>query len=114
MGLNNELRRRGALTARGSVPSALLTDKYHSHSAELREDLEVRFNPPLHPSEKIALGNLLAEALAALLQRDGVPVKPQPMINSTPRMMEALEDAFPGYLASGLLRLAWGGHGKRR
>ena len=101
-----ELQRRGLITAGRRPPVARISSSYADAAAGVREELEEHL-PNLKPVERVSLGRLVAGSLVEYLIKIGVPVTLRTVFNNVDKSLVALDDAFPGYLAAGLLRFCW-------
>lgn len=108
-GIYIELRRRGLLGRNATIPPSAWPSKFKKTSAEVRQNIQFHFDRQLSPVEQAALGRLCGQTLAAYLEKRGIPISPNSMLSSVGKIPLALDHAFPGYLASGLLAYCWHG-----
>lgn len=106
MGIEYELRRRGLLGSREKLWG--VSPKFHRVSASVRATLEERAGK-IAPPQRIALGRLCARALADYLDNGPAPISGKLLLDNAHKTMTAVENSFPGYLATGLLRFCWQG-----
>jgi len=105
-GIHFELRRRGLLGAEFRIPHRLYPTGYVQRSAEVRRLLESKL-PRLKPVERTALGRLAARALADYLTNIHVTITPRVIMSHVGNTPIALDEAYPDYLAAGLLHFCW-------
>lgn len=105
-GIITELRRRGVIGPQSRPPMrvvlSLLPD-YVEQAEAVRLGLlaGVRYKP--QPPELLSLGAFAARALADDMDGGPAPVCLQTMLQGLPKMLGAVDKAFPGYLGCGLL-----------
>ena len=110
-GFTLELRRRGLWSRAQTVPKRLLPTDYAAKAASIREHLlKGRGGLKLRSNESMILGAAAASVLANYLIRAKVPVTPKTLFNNLEKVPVALEAAFPGYWAAGLLGFVLKGH----
>jgi hypothetical protein len=106
-GLEYELRARGILLTRlNSERLRALAPNYARDSAPVRAALKAKLGGKPTHAELLAFGRLVASALADYVNaaaRGGVPFGPAALFRAVPEAGAALEAAFPGYLAAGLM-----------
>ena len=95
-----ECKRRGVLTGLISpvLVSKLTPTGYAERNAAVRQKLTTN-----NSMDDLALGRIVAEALASWI--DGfAPVSLKIMLNSIDKTLTALDNSFPGYVQSGLIK----------
>jgi hypothetical protein len=103
-GVTEELRRRGLWMRRYAVPAKLLPSGYQEKSRVVREHLLKGLGSrKLRPVDGLLLGRTAASVLADYLIHAKVPISPKTVLNNLDKIPVALEAAFPGYWASGML-----------
>lgn len=110
-GLTAELRRRGLWVKKHSIPKDSIPTTYAKTAEGVREHLIAGCNgEDMRYVEKLALARAAASALADYLSKINVPVTPNTLLHHTRTIPLALEESFPGYWASKMLRSCVEGH----
>jgi len=103
-GLAHEVKRRG-----GSHPPLndttlnKLAPGYVADSLRVCRHLKDGLPVTIKHEQLLAMGRVVARALADYLQNAGVPIGLKVMLNNVAKMSEAIEQSFPGYLEAGWL-----------
>lgn len=105
-GINQELKRRGLLCGGKHLPPQVIPASYAEAAEGVREHF-AEYLGKLPAREQAALGQLMANALARWLTKRGKPVAAWSLLAHVPQIPAAVDDAFPGYLQSGLLASCW-------
>lgn len=94
------------LRSRGLVRGELfaIDGKVKVALAEVQAALLEAVGRPLKTVEKVALGRVTAEAMADMISTYAT-LGPRIMLQHIPKALQALENSFPGYLASGMVGL---------
>lgn len=104
-GLTCELRRRGLWLKNYPLPQLMFSSDYGVKATAVRTHLtEGAGSDKLTTVQLIALGALGVSALMDYLAKIRVPVGPKTVLNNLDKIPVALEESFPGYWASGMLR----------
>lgn len=99
-GICIELRRRGLV--RGDAQIRAPDKAFIRDQKEMSEFLVERIGRPLKSVEKAVLGQVAARALADYIGHSA-PLSMRTMMQNVSKVPQALEDSFPGYLASGMV-----------
>ena len=109
-GIEAELRARGVLFNGSRLRADLICPKYAALSRPAMATLRAGLGRHPRASDLAALGRLAAECLADYLTSMRVPVTPRTMLQHAGDAAAAVDAAFPGYLASGMLVFVMGAH----
>lgn len=107
-GIEAELRARGMLTSGFRLRADVICPKYAALSRPAAATLRDAVGKNPRARVLAALGRMTAECLAAHLEAMRVPVTPRTMLQHAGDAAAAVDAAFPGYLASGMLRMCIG------
>lgn len=103
-GFMSELRRRGLWSGALAPRKSVIPGSYAKASAEVRAYLLQNLKTvKLRPMELSALGTLAGSALVDYLTKARVPIGVKTLLLNADKVPAALENAFPGYWAAGLL-----------
>jgi predicted secreted protein len=94
MGISNKYLVRGWKTFAAS---------YGERAEAIREKLEQHMGEGMTQAEKIALGRMAARALADYL-RPIATISPKLMLSNIDKVLVALDQSYPDYLRTGMLR----------
>lgn len=101
-GITHVLQSRGIIRSGHSL--MMIDGKVKAALLEAQNGLLAAVGRPLKTVEKVALGRVTAEALADMISAYA-PLGPKIMLQHIPKATQALENSFPGYLASGMVGL---------
>ena len=101
-GVHYELRRRGLLGTEARLYSRVWPPNYVNSSIGVRNHIAA--NLRLKPVERVLFGRLAIRALAEYLENGRVPISGRTLMLNIDKTITALDAAYPGYLAAGLLR----------
>lgn len=102
-GIEAELRARGLIDKKSRLRADIICPKYSMLSRPAMSTLRTALRSNSRASALAALGRLTAECLADHLERMRVPVTPRTMLQHAGDAAAAVDAAFPGYIASGML-----------
>ncbi len=116
-GYLKELKRRGApdFTIRKMSVLRGIAPNYELASQEIRSYFESKITrPAASPTELLALGRVIGKALALYIEswKKGPAVSMRSLLLNVGSSAEALENSFPGYVASGMLPILIGRHAR--
>lgn len=77
-------------------------NKTYTVVCQVQTTLLAAIGRPLKTVEKVALGRVVAEAMADMISAYA-PLGPKIMLQHIPKAAQALENSFPGYLAAGMV-----------
>lgn len=100
-GITQVLRSRGIILQGRTL---LVDGKVKAGLIDVQGALLKAVGRPLKTVEKTALGRVTAEAMADMIS-NYAPLGPKIMLQHIPKATQALENSFPGYLASGMVGL---------
>jgi hypothetical protein len=100
-GILYELSRRGMKYRHEIVPEGNYAEDSEIVRSELTRLLGISI-PDLKYVEQLALGKLVAKALANYLVNKKLNLGLKVMLNNVGKSLEAIDASFPGYLASGV------------
>lgn len=100
-GILYELSRRGMKYRQGVIPEGRYVEDSEIVRVELTRLLNVSI-PDLKYVEQLALGKVVAKALADYLVNKKLDLGLKVMLNNVGKSLEAIDASFPGYLASGV------------
>jgi hypothetical protein len=104
-GILFELKRRGIGYTRGRINTAEHSRTYAEESAMVRKELlrvlKLSIPQPKY-QELLSLGSVVARALISYRGKKAY-VGLKPLLNDVGRSLEAIDNCFPGYMASGML-----------
>ena len=105
-GILSELKRRGHRHhVQNYAEVRSICSNFEMSSFEVRRELEhqlMRRIPEPRRDQLLTLGFVSAQALAGYIQR-WAPVALKPMLQFSSRTLEAIENSFPNYIASGMV-----------
>lgn len=104
-GIEEELRSRGLLDRRARLGDSPHYVKRKAASGRVMASLERACGGKLSARERAALGRVVGECLASYVERLGLTVCGRTMLQHAPDAEVAVDASFPGYAASGMLRL---------
>ena len=104
LGATEELRRRGLWMNNYPVPVRLLPDKFAVKSKALQEFLLKGLGKEKpQRAQCLSIAAIATRALTDWLERNKIPISPRTVLFNLDKIPTALEYAFPGYWAQGLL-----------
>lgn len=104
-GINFELQRRGLWKVGAYFPVTQLVPECDVASKAVCEQLLSEMHGPATPTLLTVLGQLAGRCLADYLLMQRIPVGPKTMLAQLSQIPLAIEEAFPGYMEAGMLRL---------
>ena len=103
-GFARELLRRGLWASSGALPARVFPADWAAKAEVVRTHLLKGYNGNKPRAvELVALGALAGQVLSDYLVRAQVPLSPKTLLGAVEKVPLALEYAFPGYWAAGLL-----------